>query len=163
MNRLLPIILIVILSFSFSPQEVKIDVIDIPELKILLADKSQPYHVINFWATWCKPCIQELPHFEKMRLEYASKGIRFSLISLDFKDQLDSKVKFFIAKKGYTHFKHYLMGESDTNAWIDFVSKDWQGEIPATLFINHKKHTKVFQSGSYSESSLRKTIEKMIR
>ena len=90
--------------------------------------------LLIFWATWCKPCIQELPHFEKMREEYAKKNVRFSLVSLDFNDKLENFVKPFIVKKDFVNFEHYLMNNLDYDKWIDLVDKSWQGAIPATLF-----------------------------
>src|SRR5690606_6809447 len=48
--------------------------------------KNDSIYVINFWATWCKPCIKELPAFEKIASEYADKKVKVLLVSLDFPD-----------------------------------------------------------------------------
>src|SRR5262245_56135521 len=55
--------------------------------------------VINFWATWCKPCVKELPNFEAAREEYKGKPVKFLLVSLDFKRELDARVIPFVKTK----------------------------------------------------------------
>ena len=96
--------------------------------KEILSDKNTIY-VVNFWATWCAPCVKELPHFEQLNSE--NKNIKVVLVSLDFKNQFESKLLPFLKKKS---IKSEVVFLSDTNynAWLPLVDKDWSGSIPAT-------------------------------
>jgi len=101
--------------------------------KEILSDKNTIY-VVNFWATWCAPCVKELPHFEQLNSE--NKNIKVVLVSLDFKNQFESKLLPFLKKKS---IKSEVVFLSDTNynTWLPMVDKDWSGSIPATLIIKN--------------------------
>lgn len=102
-------------------------------------DTSQQTLVINFWATWCKPCIQELPAFDS--LTAANNTCKVVLVSLDFKEDIDTKVNPFL-KKNRVISDCVLLDEINGNDYINKISESWSGAIPATLFI--KKGKKIF-------------------
>jgi thiol-disulfide isomerase/thioredoxin len=117
---------------------------DIPFIKAGQIDQwkqadTDTVWVLNFWATWCAPCVAELPSFEKLNKEYADRKVKVVLISNDFKKQVDAKVKPFVAKKKLKS-QVVFMDESNPNNWIDRVSPDWSGAIPATLIIAKRKN-----------------------
>jgi thiol-disulfide isomerase/thioredoxin len=101
--------------------------------KEILSDKNTVY-VVNFWATWCAPCVKELPHFEQLNSE--NKNIKVVLVSLDFKNQFESKLLPFLKKKSIKSEVVFL-SDSNYNAWLPMVDKDWSGSIPATLIIKN--------------------------
>lgn len=101
--------------------------------KEILSNKNTVY-VVNFWATWCAPCVKELPHFEQLNLE--NKNIKVVLVSLDFKNQLESKLLPFLKKKSINS-EVVLLTDIDYNSWLPMVDKDWSGSIPATLIIKN--------------------------
>ncbi len=90
-------------------------------------------YVVNFWATWCKPCVQELPAFDSLQLNSNSKPLKVILVCLDFSEELDKKVLPFLQKR---EIKNYclLLDETNGNDFINKVNKDWSGAIPSTLF-----------------------------
>jgi thiol-disulfide isomerase/thioredoxin len=104
------------------------------EKEILNDDKL--IYVVNFWATWCGPCVKELPHFEQLNAE--NNKVKVILVSLDFKSQFDSKLLPFLTKKSLQSDVVFL---SDTNydKWLPMVDKNWSGSIPATLIIKNRK------------------------
>ncbi|MEO8253985.1 MAG: TlpA disulfide reductase family protein [Flavobacterium sp.] len=106
--------------------------------KEILSDKNTIY-VVNFWATWCAPCVKELPHFEQLNSE--NKKVKVVLVSLDFKNQYETKLLPFIQKKNIKS-QVVLLTDKDYNTWLPSVDKEWSGSIPATLIINKGK--KVF-------------------
>lgn len=106
--------------------------------KEILSDKNTIY-IVNFWATWCAPCVKELPHFEQLNSE--NKKVKVVLISLDFKKEFEAKLLPFIQKKNIKS-QVVLLTDKDYNTWLPSVDKDWSGSIPATLIINKGK--KVF-------------------
>jgi thiol-disulfide isomerase/thioredoxin len=123
-------------------------------LQKIIEDKSDTVRVINFWATWCAPCVKELPCFEKLN---AKAGISVTLISLDFADKVD-KVNSFLQRKNMKT-KVLLLDEIDYNEWIDKIDKSWSGAIPATLIINSHTGKRKFVEKELHDGDL----EKMIR
>jgi thiol-disulfide isomerase/thioredoxin len=102
-------------------------------------------YVINFWATWCAPCVKELPYFEQLRERNEMKPFKMILVSLDFKSKLEG-VKSLIAKKGIQS-EVVLLADGRASEWIDLVDSTWSGAIPATLVIKNNK--RYFYEKSY--------------
>lgn len=94
-------------------------------------------YVINFWATWCAPCIKELPYFEQLHQE--NKKVKVLLVSLDSQKDLEKKLIPFIERKKITT-EVILLSDKDYNTWLSKIDKDWSGAIPATLLLEGKKH-----------------------
>lgn len=119
-------------------------------------DTSQQTLVINFWATWCKPCIQELPAFDS--LTAANNTCKVILVSLDFKEDIDKKVNPFL-KKNRIITDCVLLDEINGNDYINKISESWSGAIPATLFIKKKK--KIFVEKKMKLSDLLHYVEEV--
>jgi thiol-disulfide isomerase/thioredoxin len=107
------------------------------EFEKAVLKENDSIYVINFWATWCAPCIKELPHFEKLSTD--NKKVKVILVSLDSKKDLEKKLIPFLQKKKITA-ETLLLADKDYNTWLPKVDKDWSGSIPATLIINGKHH-----------------------
>src|SRR5471030_2436347 len=93
-NYLLAIIFPMIISISEKPAVIKAD-----DLMKRIANKSDTTYVINFWATWCAPCVKELPAFEKLNENYKDKKVKVLLVSMDFKQDYEKKLIPFVRKK----------------------------------------------------------------
>jgi len=120
------------------------------EFEELLYLETDQTYVINFWATWCKPCIKELPYFEQLRTTYLKDGVEVILVSLDFPEQVEKQlIPFF--KKRNLQSKVILLDDPDGNRWIPKVNEDWSGAIPATVIYNGKKRAFYERSFSYEE------------
>ena len=94
--------------------------------------------VLNFWATWCKPCVEELPCFDELRAYYGAQNVQILLVSLDFKSQLEKKFIPFL-KTQQLKSEVALMADQDLNTWIPLIHDEWDGAIPATLVLKGKK------------------------
>jgi thiol-disulfide isomerase/thioredoxin len=116
------------------------------EKDILLPTNNDTSYIVNFWATWCVPCVKELPYFEELNIKYANKKVKICLVSLDFPDQVDTRVIPFLEKKNIKN-NVVLLADSKTNVWIDKVDPSWSGSIPITLFL--KGETKSFYEKDY--------------
>lgn len=103
-----------------------------------LFKENDTLYVVNFWATWCAPCVKELPYFETFSKENSTQKVKVILVSLDFEKQKESKLIPFLKKKKITSDVVLLL-EKDYNNWLPKVDKNWSGSIPATLLIKGKK------------------------
>ena len=133
-------------------------VVKFDEIERLLNRTSERIQVINFWATWCAPCIEELPYFEA--LNTANDQVEVTLISLDFADQI-SKVNNFIKRKNIGS-QVLLLDEIDYNSWIDKVEKSWSGAIPATLIVNKNTGQRKFIERELKEGELEDLVSNII-
>ena len=133
-------LLFFILTLSCSNKSKQsIEIVDFDGLysKIDLSDDKT--YVINFWATWCAPCVKELPHFEEVNKELKDKNTEVILVSLDFPSQIESKLKPYL-KKNKIKSKVILLDDSKMNTWVPKVSEQWDGGIPATLIVNSSNY-----------------------
>ena len=108
-----------------------------------LNTESDTVFVVNFWATWCAPCVAELPAFEKLHKRYSKEKVQVILVSNDFKKQVETRLKPFVRKKKLKS-QVLFMDESNPNNWINLVSPEWSGAIPATLIISKRKNKVLF-------------------
>ncbi|MCU0410361.1 MAG: TlpA family protein disulfide reductase [Bacteroidales bacterium] len=139
----------------------EIERIGIPELEKILSASDDRLYVVNFWATWCAPCVKELPHFEKISAEYEPEKVKFILISLDFPSQIDKQLIPFLKKNKIT-LPVSVMTNLDYNEWIDKVDSSWQGNIPATLLFNNAAGRRLFIPDEVEETELRKAITELL-
>lgn len=114
-----------------------------------IVKENDTLYVINFWATWCAPCVRELPYFEEFTQNTKGQKIKVLLVSLDAKNQIESKLKPFLKKKNYTSEVIWL-GDKDYNNWLDKADKDWSGAIPATWLI--KGNRRQFHEGDFENT-----------
>ncbi len=136
-------------------------VISFEELDARFQRKSDTLYIYNFWATWCKPCVKELPYFEKINEVYADKKVKMVLVSLDFVEQLDKKVLPFI-KERQLKSEVLLLDAGDPNSWINKVSEDWSGSIPGTLMLHPSKDFRQFFERSFTYEELEALVKPLL-
>ena len=105
--------------------------------------------IVNFWATWCKPCVKELPYFEQIGEEYKNSDLKIILVSLDFPDQIE-RLEQFIERKKIKSTVVWL-DDGKANEWIPKVDQNWSGAIPATIIYTKDKRNFYEQSFTYEE------------
>lgn len=137
----------------------ELTVLDFNGLKPYLNKNDGKTYVVNFWATWCAPCVKELPHFESLNKNLNKNGVEVLLVSLDFPHQYDSKLKPFI-KKNNIKSEVLVLDDPDMNSWIPKVDKNWSGSIPATIIYNGKDRKFFERSFTYDE--LKNEVEQFI-
>ncbi|MFH6936648.1 TlpA disulfide reductase family protein [Flavobacterium sp. FlaQc-30] len=140
--------LFVVFSVSSYSQNVKLLTID--QLNERIEKGKDSTYVVNFWATWCAPCIKELPHFEKLGAEHKSDKLAVLLVSLDFKSKLNSNVIPFVKRKNLKN-EVFLLNEGSPQEFIDRIDSSWSGSIPATLFIKDGKRKFVESEFTYEQ------------
>ena len=127
-----------------------LEVYDFTGFEKFLNHKDGKVYVLNFWATWCAPCVKELPYFEKLHTEYANKNVEVILVSLDFPHLYEKKLIPFIEKNNL-QAQVVALDDPDMNSWIPKVSEKWSGSIPATLIYKGDKRAFYEQSFNYEE------------
>lgn len=136
------------------------EIVKLNRITQLLESKTHKIQIVNFWATWCAPCIKELPVFEKLNSQ-SLPGINITLVSLDLDlDSDPAKVYKFINRKNLKT-PVVLLDEQDANLWIDKISPSWSGAIPATLVVNTENGKRKFVEGELKEGDLEKMITEL--
>ncbi len=154
--RLLSTLTFLVLSVGANAQADQIKLKDLQKIITTPTDKVQ---VINFWATWCAPCVKEIPLFETLNQE--NKAVDVTLVSMDFDlDPNPEKVYRFMSRKSLKS-KVLILAERNPNNWIDKIDKNWSGALPATLIVNTKTGKRRFIQKELHEGDLEKMIEEV--
>jgi len=159
------IIVFALVSFTVNPDMQQAKIIKFNKFQSLEreanSDRNDTVYVFNFFATWCKPCVHELPGFEKLSAAYKGQKVKFTFISLDFAKDFQSKLIPFIKQKNIQS-QVYLLDEPDYNSWIDKVDKSWGGSIPATIVINSSHHFYKFYETEMAREDLENIIKPLV-
>jgi thiol-disulfide isomerase/thioredoxin len=139
-----------LVAFSFSAYSQNVKLLNIDQLNERVKNGKDSTYVVNFWATWCAPCIKELPHFEKLQADYKTEKVKVLLVSVDFKSKLTSAVVPFVKRKNLKN-EVFLLNESSPQEYIDRIDLSWSGSIPATLFIKGDKRKFVESEFTYEQ------------
>jgi len=145
MKQKILILLLVLFSLAGLGQEAQ--KIKITDLEKIVSESHGPL-IVNFWATFCKPCLEEIPHFQKMQEKYEKDGLQIIFVSLDLQDAYPKKVNAFIRKR---KMSSYFLDETNADYFCPKVDEKWSGVIPATLFINNEKNYRKFVEEQISE------------
>ena len=146
------LIFVLIISISLSAHSQEVQVINAEDLQQKMLYTDSDLTVFNFWATWCRPCIKELPHFDEVG---EKENVKVYLVSLDARDRLE-KVRSLTIKKSLASEVLFL-DEKDPETYIEKVSKKWTGAIPATLFITRSGEA-YFHESAFTKEELEKTV-----
>lgn len=150
------VLVIFLLLVAFSANSQKAEVVKLDQLQSFIQSKTDHIKVINFWATWCAPCIKELPLFEKLGQDRSD--VQVTLVSMDLDlDPNPEKVHKFVARKKLQS-KVLILDAKDPNSYIDQIDKNWSGALPATIIINGKTGQRKFVGKELHEGELEKLI-----
>jgi thiol-disulfide isomerase/thioredoxin len=146
-----------LLSLALKVHSQKAEIIKLGDLQKLVNAKTEKIQVINFWATWCAPCVKELPLFEKLNGE-GRENISITLVSLDLDlDPNPEKVYKFISHKNIQS-QVMILDEQDPDKWIGKIEKQWSGALPATIVVNQKTGQRKFVGKELHEGDLERLI-----
>ena len=158
--RILSIISLLLMFNCNNPSKDSIEVVDFDGLYSKIDLSVDKTYVINFWATWCAPCVKELPYFEEVNRQSDDKNTEVILVSLDFPSQIESKLKPYL-KKNKIKSRVILLDDSKMNSWVPRVSEKWDGGIPATLIVNSSNYN--FYPKPFRKEELFSEINKVLK
>ena len=126
-----------------------------------LHTKSDTTYVVNFWATWCAPCVKELPYFEEYYKKTKDQPVKVLLVSLDFPKDVEKRLLPFIKKKNLQP-EVVLLDDGDADTWINKIDPNWSGAIPYTLVFNKDKRG-YFEQSFHSVEEIEQAIVKTLQ
>lgn len=143
-------------SFRAFSQEAVVPVFGLKEYQQRVQQNNDTLYVVNMWATWCKPCVEELPYFDSLRTEWKDRPVHFIWVSHDAKSRT-RQVADFLSKNNYTA-EVFILSSGNPNVWIDQIETKWSGSIPATILYKNGQKTG-FHEGDFPD---KKTLQDFI-
>jgi thiol-disulfide isomerase/thioredoxin len=156
--RNLFIILLLAAGMGCAAQTIK--KIKITDLEKTIAQSDHPL-IVNFWATFCVPCVKEIPYFQSTVAHYQGERVELILVSLDLPDYYPAKIASFAQGRGFTA-RIVWLDETNADYFCPRVDPKWSGGIPSSLFINNKTHYRRFFDRQLTEPQVDLEIKKML-
>ena len=141
--------------------EAQIKAIKISDLEKTIKESTSPM-IINFWATYCVPCIEEIPYFQEMAKKYQSKGVSLLLVSLDLRTAYPTKIDA-MAKRLKLTAPIAWLNETNADYFCPRVDSSWSGGLPASLFVSNVTGYRKFYEDEVSKEKLEKEIQAMLQ
>lgn len=136
--------------YTYSNDSITVNAYDYNGLAHFLNKKNDTTYVVNFWATWCVPCVKELPYFEELNAKYNKNKVKVLLVSLDMHKTIKEKLLPFI-QSHQLKSDVVILRDPDADSWIRKIDTSWSGALPATLIYNSEMHKFYEQSFTYNE------------
>ncbi len=150
-----------ILSFSVVNAQIKVDKIDKLELEKIIKERNGKVLLLNIWATWCIPCREEFPDLVKIASEFAIHEVEVIGISIDYPEETESKIIPFL-KKQKANFKNYVSAFKNDEQLIDFINKDWNGALPASIIYGKDGSMIKFMEGKKTYKDFAEIIKSQL-
>jgi thiol-disulfide isomerase/thioredoxin len=157
MYKILAVVFLV--SAALLPER-PVTVVNLKEYQNKAIRNNDTLYVVNFWATWCKPCVHEMPYFEAANQKYKNQKVKFIFVSMNYTREAEQVKKFINDKQVQADV--LLLNAGNPNSWIDAIDSSWSGAIPATIMYRHGK-TALFYEGEFTQNQLDSVIQKQIR
>lgn len=144
---------------TYSNGKTTVHSFDFDNLEKRISLKNDTTYVVNFWATWCAPCVEELPYFEKANQKFSNEKVKIILVNLDFPKHIESRLLPFMEEHNLQS-EVLILNDPDANRWINLVEPQWDGSIPATII--HKQNQREFYNQQFEEAELNALIQKFV-
>lgn len=135
--------------------------VSLNELELRYKNGGDTVFIVNFWATWCKPCIAELPAFDKISREFRDRPVKIILVNVEGEDSRETRIEPFVKKQGLDPEVVILLDDKP-HIWIDRVDTSWSGAIPATLFLRTSTQQRSFQEKELNYQSIKDVVLHML-
>jgi peroxiredoxin len=114
-------------------EPVTLESIDDDGIARLAKNDTKKLLVVNLWATWCAPCVAELPEFVTMNRMYRKRNFQLVTISLDEPEKRDDALK--VLQENHVAATNYLLHTKDRDKFAEALDPEWPGPVPYTLLI----------------------------
>ena len=138
----------------------QVTVVNFKAFEPQLHKQNDTIYMVHFWATWCIPCVKEMPLIMKDTEVFSDEKFKLVLVSFDFTLDIDTKLKPFL-KNHHISQRVFVMDDPDYNSWINKVDTTWSGALPATYL--YSKNSKEFYEGSFNENELEGIINTKLK
>jgi thiol-disulfide isomerase/thioredoxin len=145
---------------TFNAHAQEIQKWKLSDMKAAIKNADKPT-IFNFWATFCVPCMEEVPYFQELVKKYDSAGVRLVFISVDPSENFPQKLNTVTSRFDFKYPVKFL-DETDADLFCPAVDKTWSGAIPASLFVNNKTGYHKFFEEQLSKVQLEKEIKAMV-
>lgn len=143
---------------AFNPESVTIPVMTYPEFQAKYFDvQGDSTLIVNFWASWCKPCRLEMPYFEQLRQEFKGEKVKIILVTIDIPEHVEAKAKPFLILNEIAVETIAVQDKVSAMKWIPLICPDWAGTIPLTLVMNKDDGT-YFETSFVNYEQLKKAV-----
>ena len=159
MKCFLFVIILVFVSGGTRSQEIK--KIKIEELVNYIRDCDHPL-IVNFWATYCDPCVKEIPYLQSEVAKYKDQKLELLLVSLDPHKFFPTKIEQFV-KDHHLVDSVYWLDEKNADYFCPKIDKQWTGGIPSSLFVNNATHYRKFFERQLTEPQVLENISLLIK
>ncbi len=159
MKFFVPLLLSFVLCTSAAAQ--KILVVKMADVVQRMNQPNDTTYIINFWATFCKPCVEEMPGFLKVAEKYKSQKVKLLLVSVDLPSFYPKRIADFVTKNKWKASIAWL-NETNADYFCPMIDSSWSGAIPATVIVNAKRGYKKFWEGEVKEEVLNEELKNII-
>jgi thiol-disulfide isomerase/thioredoxin len=139
---------------------VSVEPLDEAGVKRLIRNREGKVLLVNVWATWCVPCVEEFPDIVKLSHSYDAKTLEVVAVSADYPDEVDSKIIPFL-KKQKVPFKVYVAKFDDQQDFINALDPEWSGALPATLIYDQHGRQRFFHVGQQTYEQFKDAVDKV--
>lgn len=150
-----------LLGTTWTYGQQQISAVKAAQLNNRLSSGTDTVYVVNYWATWCIPCVKELPELEKIQETYKDKPVKVLLVSFDFKEQYPAQLEKWVQLKDIKSEVVWL-DESIPDEFIPVLNNEWSGSLPATTILCTKKNYRYFKEDSVSYTELDSIIRPLL-
>ncbi|MDX2024632.1 MAG: redoxin domain-containing protein [Deltaproteobacteria bacterium] len=146
---------------KIAKEPVTVKPLPIKDAQALRANKdSGKFRLVNFWATWCGPCVTEFPELMQMNRQYRGRDFELVTVAAQFPDE-EKQVLAFLKKQQASN-ANYLFGDNDKYALMESFDKKWEGGLPFTMLLDPKGKVLYQKQGSIEVQKLKALIVKAL-
>ena len=157
-SPILAAVLAVSISGANEPVNEAPQLVDASEIQDLVRRQSGRVVLLNFWATWCPPCLAEFPEIVALERAHRDRGLTVISVSADSPGRVESDLLPFLEKHP-SDFPIYVMQTDDVDAFMHRIDPEWNGTIPTTFFFDRRGNVAFKRFEAMSREKLEQALD----